>query len=130
MKKMNVTTARAEVRRLMAEHPRKKNPVKDGSCVYEKGTRHCIVGQLLVDNKLPMPAYNDGILELVVDPADNFEPYRYLDERAASYLASVQRVADGESDVGIFVRPISWGKIDLDEVEEDYRSRGRPRRNG
>lgn len=117
---LNLETVRKDVKELIKKHPKKKNPYdnKNGICLYQKGKRHCIVGQILANHNLPMPQENLGIFELIQEAhyAKNWEKYPYVDHEAARYLEVVQQWADGLNGD----HPIPWGKIDLDEVEKQF----------
>lgn len=85
----------------------------DDTCLYNAGPGHmCIVGTLLHEQRLPLPAMNS--VENVAPPqdvvsiTDNFSP------KAIGLLRWAQQQADGK----FGTMPIPWDEIHWDDVPD------------
>jgi hypothetical protein len=87
---IGVEKAREMIEATIKRHPRKTNPVSNtGECLYTKGKRHCLIGQMLVDHGLPCPGP-----EVIAGVAEVWEIRRLFSSGALRLLMQGQSMAD------------------------------------
>lgn len=103
---LTLEKARQSVLAAVKNAPRgKRNPTDsaDAFCVYDDGNGcHCIAGQVLADNGLPLPETNNGFRQDVVD----LERTGQIASEAVEFLGDIQTVFD-ERDAGDY-KLLTW----------------------